>query len=353
SRKRNPVKNGPIIMLLVVFLMYLINVTCLIIDLVDLVAEVRITLVKDPEVDLDAKYAKSRDFTARRLAAVDVLYGYLVSFCLIQTCLGDSVIIWRVYAFWASSHVRHLVMRISCAFGYTLACSMMLTYCVGRLGPGEIVLGAVLHPQFCRDIQTVSYAVPAATTAIATLLIIIKVWNLVGLSSENRIYDTRVSRRSRLENVVILLIESGVVYFLFFLAQVIEVAPVVRDAINLRPNLRFATNVFIYQTSGIVGLYPTLIICLVHTDRSAMNTTLYTVTERDSRVPPQPGNRKIDPISLGSFRAVIPDLSTTESMTGGDLESRGVDLNLNFQAQVHTGRPETGCHTDRKTLEVT
>ncbi|KAG7097445.1 hypothetical protein E1B28_004790 [Marasmius oreades] len=335
--KRNSGRMGPAIMLVVVYLMYLINLTCLIIDLVDLVAEVKITLVKDPEVALDIKYTRSRDFTARRLAAVDVLYGYL-------TCLGDGVIVWRVYAFWASSHIRHLIMAVPVAMLFlSVACSMMLSYCVGRLGPGEIVLGAVLHPQFCRDIQTVSYAIPAATTAIATLLITIKVWNLVRFSGENRIYDSRMSKKSRLEKIVILLIESGVAYFLFFLAQVIQIAPTVRDAINAKPNFRFATNVFIYQTSSIVGLYPTIIICLVHANKSAVNTTLYTVTNvgRESKNHPAHGGRRWA-ISLGSFRAVVPE-SSVDASTGGDLESRGGELELkDLQMQAHTSSLDQG-----------
>ncbi|KAF9264600.1 hypothetical protein L218DRAFT_925955 [Marasmius fiardii PR-910] len=314
-RARTQGKMGPLVMLAVVLLMYLTTVTCWVIGLVNMVAEVRITLVKDSDVDLDAKYNEAREFSARRLEAIDLLYGYL-------TCLGDGVIVWRVYAFWATSHLRHVIMIVPIALVLAgIACSMMLTYCIGHLGPGEIVLGAVLHPPFCRDIQTVSYAIPAATTAAATFLIIIKVWSLVKFSKENKIYDSRMSRKSRLENIVILLVESGIAYFLFFLAQVIQIAPDVRDAINRRPNLAFATNVFIYQTSSIVGMYPTVIICLVHANRSAMDTTLCTTTGGRDSSKAIGGSGRRAPISLGSFRAVVQDLSTSTT-TGADLESR-------------------------------
>ncbi|ESK88283.1 hypothetical protein Moror_14862 [Moniliophthora roreri MCA 2997] len=306
-RKGNSEKRVPIVTLAVVAMMYLICLILWITDLVDIVAEIRITLVKDPDVDLDVKYGRAVDFITHRLAAEDLLYGYL-------TCLGDGVIIWRVYAFWASSYNWKVIIALPVALLLaSIACSMMLTYCVARLG-GEIVLGSFRDPEFCRNIQTVSYAIPATTTAIATLLIVVKVWSLIRLSRENRIFDAHMSRKSRIESIVILLIESGLAYFLFFLSQAIQNAPAVKAAINAKPNLRFATNVFIYQTSCIVGMYPTIIICLVHAQRSAMDTTLYSTNGRDTK---NAGRRGV-PISLGSFRAVAPDLSTSAR----DLESR-------------------------------
>ncbi|EEB96450.1 hypothetical protein MPER_04416, partial [Moniliophthora perniciosa FA553] len=85
------------------------------------------------------------------------------------------------------------------------------------------------------NVQTVSYAAPAATTAVATFLIGIKVWDYLRTSKVRAVEDK--------------------------LAQVILTIPAVKDAINLRPNLRFATTVYSYQTSSIVGMYPTIIIC--------------------------------------------------------------------------------------------
>ena len=60
---------------------------------------------------------------------------------------------------------------------------MMLTYCVSRLG-GDIVNGSFTRPEFCRNMQTVSYAIPAVTTAVATVLIGIKAWYVLTLSNK-------------------------------------------------------------------------------------------------------------------------------------------------------------------------
>ncbi|KAF9255718.1 hypothetical protein L218DRAFT_967040 [Marasmius fiardii PR-910] len=318
---------GPLVMLAVVLLMYLMVCTLWVIDLVNTVAEIRITLVKDPDVALNVKYARASDFMARRIAAIDAIYGYL-------TCIGDGVIIWRLYAFWASSSsgMRCIIIAlpITLLLG-SIACSMMLTYCVGRLG-GEIVLGSFEHPVFCRKIQTASYALPAATTAITTVLIAVKLWTLIDFSGANGIFNVRLFKRSRpWITLMIVLIETGVAYFLFFLAQAIPIAPAIDAAIFARPNLAFAMQVFSYQTSVIVGMYPTIIICLVHTKRSAMDTVLgtSTLTEQRSKIP---GHGRA-PISLGSFRAVDPARSTS---TGGDSESQAEALSLRV---LHIGPP--------------
>ncbi|KAF9255715.1 hypothetical protein L218DRAFT_1081709 [Marasmius fiardii PR-910] len=309
---------GPLITLAVVLLMYILCCTLWIIDLVNTVAEVRITMVKDPDVALDVKYAQAGDFTARRLAAIDAIYAYL-------TCLGDGVIIWRLHAFWASSspNIRYMVLLLPLILLLgSIACSLMLTYCVGRLG-GDIVLGSFAHPEFCRNIQAASYALPAATTAVTTLFIAAKFWTFINFSGSNGIFSSRLSRKSRSWTVLVVLIETGVAYFLFFLAQAIGIAPSINDAIFARPDLAFAMLVFSYQTSVIVGMYPTIIICLVHAKRSAMDAVVIstTVTAPQSRTL---GSERV-PISLSNLRGTDGTRSTS---TGDDLESQPETLNL-------------------------
>lgn len=51
----------------------------------------------------------------------------------------------------------------------------MLAYCVARLG-SEIELGTFQKPAFCRNIQTTTYVTTVATTAVGTLLIVVKNW---------------------------------------------------------------------------------------------------------------------------------------------------------------------------------
>ena len=59
--------------------MYLMSLTLWITDLVNLVAETRITLLDNPQLGLDVKLGLASQFVSRRLAVEDVLYAYLVS----------------------------------------------------------------------------------------------------------------------------------------------------------------------------------------------------------------------------------------------------------------------------------
>ncbi|KAI3621335.1 hypothetical protein WG66_014561 [Moniliophthora roreri] len=293
NRKRQSARKVPIVTMTVVAIMYLLCLTLSIIDLVLLVAETRITLVKDPEDDLNVKYERARGFMAPR------------------TVLGDGVIVWRVYAFWALSNWRIAAMIAPIALLLTsFALSIILTHCVVNLN-GSIVLGSFNDPPFCRDVQIVSYATPAATTAIATFLIGIKVWNYLRISRAHGVDDLRLSTRSRAESIIVLLLESGLAYFVFFLAQVILATPAVKDAINLHPGLQFAQTVFSYQSSSIVGMYPTIIICLVHAQRSAIDTMVYSADGSGS----SDDGREVTSIAFSSFQT---DLNTARE----DVESR-------------------------------
>ncbi|EEB95840.1 hypothetical protein MPER_05130, partial [Moniliophthora perniciosa FA553] len=87
------------------------------------------------------------------------------------------------------------------------------------------------------------------------------------------------------------------------LAQVILTIPPVKDSVNLHPSLQFATTVFSYQTSSIVGMYPTIIICIVHAQRSAMDTTLCSIDGSDSYY-----GREATFIALTTFRTAATRL---------------------------------------------
>ena len=50
-----------------------------------------------------------------------------------------------------------------------------LTYCVAVTG-SDIVLGTFENPAFCKNVQTVTYVMPCATTLIATILISATAW---------------------------------------------------------------------------------------------------------------------------------------------------------------------------------
>jgi len=245
----------------IIIILFCGAVTLFSIDISSFARQVAITLIHDPDLPIDQKVAAANDVVFKGAAVDDALYAYM-------TILGDAVIVWRVHALWIQGKRRWFLSILWALLFGSVVTDVILTYCVARLGT-EIIDGAFQKPAFCKSIQTVSYAMPTATTFAATIMIGITTWEYrrtiaPGLQS--------IGNVSRVEKVMIMLVESGLFYFLFFLYQVIGNIPVVSSGIFAREDLGFADLVFSFSTSIFVGWYPTLIIILAHSDRAVLDT---------------------------------------------------------------------------------
>ncbi|KAG6865314.1 hypothetical protein C0991_003618 [Blastosporella zonata] len=88
----------------------------------------------------------------------------------------------------------------------------------------------------------------------------------------NNVHVRGPSRTHRVERVMILLVESGVIYFIFFLVIVIGNIPNVEN----NPGISFAFFVYSYSTSVVVGLYPTVITLIANSDSAVLDTAIST-----------------------------------------------------------------------------
>ena len=118
------------------------------------------------------------------------------------------------------------------------------------------------------------------------------------------------SSRSRIETTLLVLLESvlhrtlmydysfhrrsGFLYFLFFVGALPLIIPCVTNSLQLSavvndsgdlpsrenstPQLTFASNVWTYMTSHIVGIYPAAIVIIVNTQRSYIPPSDFTLT---------------------------------------------------------------------------
>ncbi|KAH9895616.1 hypothetical protein C8Q73DRAFT_444097 [Cubamyces lactineus] len=265
---------------IVVFLMFGLALALWMIDIHNVVTEIQITLLDTSTAPLSDVYFSAVQKVLRLASVEDVVYSYL-------TILGDTIIIWRVYAFWSRGKEK-LVLIIPIAFLLgSIATSMMLSYCAARLG-ADIALGTYQHPAFCRNIQTASYSTTLATTGVATILIGYKTWYVPGpgarlgivhvdddgLSREYRQTHLeafgKMSRQTRTQKIMLMLVESGVIYMLFFVVQVVMSLSSVNESIEERPALAFALTIYQYITSLIVGIYPTVVVVLVNSKHSVL-----------------------------------------------------------------------------------
>ncbi|KNZ80120.1 hypothetical protein J132_07110 [Termitomyces sp. J132] len=160
----------------IIITMFLIATTLVGIDLANYVTEITDSFIHNPDLGIDERYENASNVTFKRVVVIDALYGYMNTQGRVpQTVLGDIIVVWRVWAFWGNGKRRWaLVLLCSMLLG-SLITTFLLTYCVAVLGT-DIFDGSFQRPAFCRNIQTASYAMPAATTFVATAFIGIATW---------------------------------------------------------------------------------------------------------------------------------------------------------------------------------
>ncbi|KAF8208016.1 hypothetical protein K438DRAFT_1813289 [Mycena galopus ATCC 62051] len=237
-------------------------------DMANFIIEVKLSFIEDPELALDARFGNALSSISPRLAATDALYAYM-------SLLGDAIIIWRVWNLKSYYRPWVILIPVSLLAG-SLVGALMLTYCTAMVG-SAIVAGTFERPAFCRHVQTISYAMACATTTTATILIGFTTWHfrkaikpmLSGHSGANT--ETMRRRRSPVENILLLLLESGILYFLFFAVQIVAIIPRVFDWIQSQPGVVFAFEMYSYSSSVIVGIYPTAVVVLAHLQTSVLD----------------------------------------------------------------------------------
>ncbi|KAJ7445877.1 hypothetical protein FB451DRAFT_1567994 [Mycena latifolia] len=217
--------------MLAILTMFIIAVVLWTLDLANFIMEAKVTLIQNLDEAIDSKLDKALAFIFRLAAAQDALYAYMA------------------------------------------IATVMLTYCVGAIG-SDIVLGNFEKPAFCRNVQMVTYVMPLVTTAAATSLIGLATWKYRHAIMTNKVTTssgTKRSGRTQGEKVLVLLVESGLLYFIFFTIQVIEDVPQVHAWIESHDGLSFAIMMYSYCSSVIVGIYPTIVVVLAHSKHAVID----------------------------------------------------------------------------------
>ncbi|KAI0643437.1 hypothetical protein C8Q79DRAFT_1012717 [Trametes meyenii] len=243
-----------------VFVMFGMALALWMIDIHDVISEMDATLRPGPSATLADAYSAHSAHSHIFAAVEDILYAYL-------TNIGDAIIIWRAFALWAQTPARLVLVVPLLFFLGSVAMSISITYCATR--GADITLGAFSHPPFCRNVQTASYSMTLATTGVATLLIAYKAWEYRRIHFEA--FGT-LSRQTRAQKILAMLVESGVLYMLFFLVQVVGSLGSINDSIDRHPSIAFGFTVYDYMSSLIVGMYPTIVVLLVHSKHSVLRS---------------------------------------------------------------------------------
>nr|GAT48103.1 predicted protein [Mycena chlorophos] len=186
---------------------------------------------------------------------------------LFNMLVGDSVVIWRVWVlyprqFWAPA-IPITLLLLSAGFAFTdIACLTGNNFSAQSSVAGG---GAI-----CTNAELISWAISLGTNAACTLLIGFKAWNHRRIMKDalGDLKPVRDPSRMSVDRTLSLLVESGFIYCLFWLTQVILFVPVGPHG---------SPESLAYEVPGALGdqlsgLYPTLIILIVNARRTVWDS---------------------------------------------------------------------------------
>ncbi|KAG7087411.1 hypothetical protein E1B28_013379 [Marasmius oreades] len=171
----------------------------------------------------------------------------------IATVIGDSIVIWRAWALSGGNKkvmflpIMLLLALTTMAFSY-VACNVEENY-PSKLSPS------------CKARYTTTYALSMLTNVAGTAVIGYQTWSYRRAVKK---YLQNCRHQARAEKILVILLESGVIYTTLW---IIELATLASPSKSAFINQAFRQT-FSAAACQLVGIYPTLIIVLVFLRRS-------------------------------------------------------------------------------------
>jgi len=248
-----------IFLLLVTVLMFLGGTIFLCLDVSDLVRRMQIIMINNADQVLQVKLDQANEALKKLVWTGEMLFIFML-------ILGDSVVVWRTWAICHDSP-RWLIIPMATWVGsliaglFELGCDVHTHWAINSLTPSAASVGA----QTCAHADLSSYTLSFVTNIFCTLLIAHKTWSFRKVMSQ---YLGAARRRTAVEKILILLIESGSVYLILYTLQAVPIY-----GANLSPSGLLAFNVVNAIIQQAMGMYPTAIVVLVRMQKSLWDTT--------------------------------------------------------------------------------
>ncbi|KAG6828070.1 hypothetical protein H0H92_009372 [Tricholoma furcatifolium] len=225
---------------------------------------------------------------------------------VIPPFIGDAVVVWRAWVLFPDQ-LYFMILPVMMVLGTTAVSITYVSSYVSSSFSGQInsrLFGA-------------SIILSMATNVIATLLIVYKLW------SHRKFVNKTLGasrRHSPAQKVLDILVESGLIYC------ALQIVTLTLDSLPSAPIMgtpyAYAVQVFLCSYTVISAMYPTIVILLVNTQRSFVDTYAFT-----SHGHPDSEYR---PATKGhlSFAAAAGVASMADSESTGRTEARGTNTVL-------------------------
>ncbi|KAK1234693.1 hypothetical protein PQX77_002105 [Marasmius sp. AFHP31] len=246
-------------------------------------------------------------YAAKSLVFIEkfILFAAVVQVMLpLEIVIGDAIVLWRVWKLCMENRrLVYLPMLLLSAttgkkifpllvatqpYATPLVCSLAFFGCIAKND------WPVINPDTCNKLQISAFSLSMATNLTGTLVVGYKVWCVEHLTVHhsllaqgvtmvvtNMILALRAYRkavreflgqccqRTRAEKVLVLFLESGLVYSILWIIQLV--------VILLPPARTFPGQVVqqVFNTTSIqmVGIYPTLLVVLIYLQYSMWDST--------------------------------------------------------------------------------
>ncbi|KAF5382134.1 hypothetical protein D9615_004307 [Tricholomella constricta] len=254
--------------------------------------------------------------------------------------VSDAVVIWRAWVLFAEQRwvmIGPLTLLLATT-GATLAyLGLTSSFAVSVTdNKGGISVTA--------NLVTASIALSLVTNAVSTLLILYKLWThrafIKNLGQE------KIGRNSRVQNVMLLLIESGAMYCIIqLLSLILESRPIAKKSVL---SVHYAGSIIIVGYALLSAMYPAVVVVLVDRQRSFVETFGFSTAMRSNGAYTRdPGQR---PATVGHLSfAPPPTLGTSaEKSSPGHLSS----LSSSVEVDQEVGTPETAAIMETKNKNV-
>ncbi|KAH7880170.1 uncharacterized protein C8R40DRAFT_1034932, partial [Lentinula edodes] len=199
--------------------------------------------------------------------------NYLITLFQFHQIYNILLMVWRAGALWAfdwkimfSMIILHLSSLLNVA---------TILYFIGCEGQADwwYIAGTQLKSCNVSQLESAMFLLSFSTNAIATFFIALKAWQrreaFIALPDSLLSSGSWKKSCSPAQKIMILFLESGFLYMLFWAACSFTYFPVV---MGIKSPAFFMTDIFNQTRYQVVGLYPTAIILLIHRERSSWDT---------------------------------------------------------------------------------
>ncbi|KAI5832494.1 hypothetical protein K523DRAFT_349773 [Schizophyllum commune Tattone D] len=253
--KRRPRSRPWIALMVTTIMMFIMSSICLLLEVINTMGLFEGILLEtrgafqDPTAWYSFKGANDRTLAQAAIFSFEFM-------------IGDGVVVWRGAALWGYSWVCMAIMLLP-----LLGDLAVYLYFLGCEGQSEWWYIAGTQAKHCNESQRAMFLLSFSTNLIATGFIAAKAWQHRGAfrARPTSISGSGKPRRTAAQKVMLLLIESGFVYLIFWAACSFTYFPFVQ---GLASPSYFMTNIFNSIRYQVVGLYPTSIVYLVQRERT-------------------------------------------------------------------------------------